>query len=632
MIKNKEKYLFITRIIFLIFIVCYNTNSYAKDYSQYLSIYDVKFYFFDLQVTNMAPKIEGSVGIYAELTSTTSDSLAFELVDEARIDSILLNNNRISFAHSEDFIRIALADTVLPGDLLIITVFYNLTDNSEPDDRGIATKIFSDGKSLTWSLSEPFYSKNWFPCKQILSDKADSAYLYFTVADSLLVGSNGVLRNIIPLNSGQLRFEWAMRYPVAFYLPSFAVANYMDYSFKASVENHDSVLVQNYIINDSSYLLENKEDIDATASLITLFSEKFGPYPFIHEKYGHCIVPIGGGMEHQTMTTLGNFDFNLVAHELAHQWFGDYVTCDNWQDIWINEGFASYAEFIAIEALKSVEEKSAWLNDAFSLTMSEPSGSICIPDADSTNDDRIFNYRLTYRKGAYIIHMIRHELNNDEIFFEVLKTFLQRFSNNTASAEDFRNTLEDISQQNFETFFNQWYYGEGYPILSIQWEHKNDTLKIKIDQQTSNHARTPFFELSIDFRIFYLGGDTLIRVKQSSPKMVYSIPMDKNVYKISPDSENWILKEIRSIERILLDDSIRFSVFPNPATDFFYVENIDFGLPYTVRVYDAKGILLYETESAEAFHQIPLTTFVKGVYQVVLTREKHKEIFKLAKV
>jgi len=603
----------------------------AGNYTGSMAAYDVKFYFLDLHVTNMAAKIEGRVGVYVKLLSIT-DSLVLELVDEACVDSIHLNKNIVPFIHSNDYIRIKLADTLAPGDLLDIDVFYSLTDASAPNDRGISTRKLPDGKSLTWSLSEPFYSKNWFPCKQVLSDKADSAYMFFTAADSLLVGSNGVLRDIVPLDSNQVRFEWVTKYPLAFYLPSFAVADYFDYSFKAKIEGYDSVLVQNYIPDDSSFLAKNRADINTTAPLITLFSEKFGPYPFRNEKYGHCIAPIGGGMEHQTMTTLENFDFILVAHELAHQWFGDYMTCSNWQDIWINEGFASYAEFIAVESIKSADEKKEWLNDAFSLSMSEPDGSVHVPDQDSVNDDRIFDYRLTYRKGAYIIHMIRHELQNDSLFFLVLKTSLQRYANSTVTAENFKSILEEISQQSFETFFNQWYFGEGYPILSIKWTQVNDSLKIFLDQQVSCPSRTPFFEFPIDFRVFYLNGDTSITLRQSIPEMVCAIPFDKRIYKISPDPDNWILKEIRSVERILENDSVRFSVFPNPASDIFYVENIDFGLPFTARIFDSNGIQLYEEESAEAFLQIPISTLTKGVYQVVITREKHKEIFKLARL
>jgi hypothetical protein len=337
-------------------------------------------------------------------------------------------------------------------------------------------------------------------------------------------------------------------------------------------------------------------------------------------------------MEHQTMTTLGGFDFGLVAHELAHQWFGDHVTCSNWQDIWINEGFASYAEYMALEGFKTTEECMDWLANASSLVMSQPDGSVAVPEDELTNDNRIFNYRLTYRKGAYIIHMIRHELGNDELFYDVLNSFQQQYADSVASADDFMHTLELLSQRSFETFFDQWYYGEGYPILSFRWEQANDSLTIHIGQQASAPSKTPFFEIPIDIRIYYLGGDTMLRVHQHSASQTIHIPFSKRVYNLSPDPELFLLREIRSVERILPDNTSGFAVFPNPANEFLYVENFEIGLPCMVRVYNVNGVLLFEKETAEAFTSIPLSGCLKGIYQIIISRDNHEEVFKIAKI
>ena len=202
----------------------------------------------------------------------------------------------------------------------------------------------------------------------------------------------------------------------------------------------------------------------------------FGTYPFISEKYGHCVAPLGGGMEHQTMTTLANFNFLLVAHELAHQWFGDYVTCGSWQDIWINEGFASYAEYIACQYLQSQTNADLWMADAQTYVKSETDGSVFVPEAFSTDEERIFDYRLSYKKGAAIIHMIRGELQNDSLFFSILRDYLDRYKNDVATGEDFKEVLEEKSGRDFTAFFNQWFYGEGYPSITVNWKHEQDTL------------------------------------------------------------------------------------------------------------------------------------------------------------
>ncbi len=600
-------------------------------YWDYLNAYDVTFYYINLRLNNLAPEADGYVSMHVAMRQI-SDSIAVELNDDAEIDSLLLNNQKTVFVHSGELIRFLTPDTASAGDTYIITVYYSIVDTNDPDTRGIATKMLPDGKSVTWTLSEPFYSKDWFPCKQVLDDKADSAYLYFTVADSLKVGSNGVLKRVVPVGNRQLRYEWETNYPVAYYLLSFTVADFLDYSYKMALGEDDSLLIQNYIYNDSNYLQINKPAIDITADLIRTFSDKFGNYPFAKEKYGHCLAPIGGGMEHQTMTTLVNFDFDLVAHELAHQWFGDYVTCKDWQHIWINEGFASYAEYIAIENLKNITDRTDWLSDAYSLSISEPDGSVFIPDEDSLNDERIFNYRLTYRKGAYILHMLRHEIDNDTLFFDILKTYLARFSNSNATADDFRMVVEENIHRPVESFFNEWYYGEGHPVLRIQWKYSDDTLTIYLNQEGSCPEKTPFFNITIDFRIFYFNGDTTIRLRQESATSVYEIPFDRRVYMISADQDNWLLKEIQSIERILENDSVRFCIFPNPAGDSFHIENFDIGLPFEIQIYDMQGKLIYSRETAETFLTVPLLSYPKGVYQVVVSRGRHEEIFKLVKI
>ena len=598
-----------------------------------LNKYDVKFYFLNLDVDNQSEQIQGSVEILIEIVNPEIDTIIFELIDPAEIDSVLIGNAIAEFHHADDLISIPFESPVSTGDLLSVRIYYKLPENVSDPTNGVTTKLNALEKPVTWSLSEPFYSKYWFPCKQVLADKADSLYLFFTVADSLKVGSNGLLTAITPLPDGRLRYEWKSHYPTAYYLISFAVANYLDYSFYAKTGESDSVLVQNYVYNDSAFFQSNKSQIDATGNLLRVFSECFGPYPFIKEKYGHCIAPIGGGMEHQTMTTLGNFAFNLVSHEMAHQWFGDNVTCQNWQDIWINESFASYAEYIAIEKLKAPQVLKSWLSEAFDLIVMAPGGSVFVPESDSSNSNRIFDYRLSYRKGAYMIHMLRHELGDDELFFNVLRSFQEEYQNSTATTSDFVTVLQSVSQRDFSTFFNQWFYGEGYPILDFYWKQHSDTLSIKTVQETTLPSVTPFFNLLIDFKIYFIGGDTLVQFRQSAPDDVFRFLIDKKVYQITPDPDHNLLAEIRTVAQQRDADTVSlFSVFPNPAKNEVYIENFDPGLFFNAKLYDSGGAFIKETESSGAFGRFDISELAPGVYQIVVWRNKYNEVFKIAKL
>jgi hypothetical protein len=344
------------------------------------------------------------------------------------------------------------------------------------------------------------------------------------------------------------------------------------------------------------------------------------------------LAPLGGGMENQTMTTLTNFNFNLVSHELSHQWFGDNVTCDNWQDIWLNEGFASYCELIAIENLKPKEIFTEWIKETHTVAMSQPNGSIYLTEEQALDENRIFNLAMTYKKGASILHMIRHELNNDELFFNILKSYQDKYSDSVAKTEDFKQLLEQHSQLNFDKFFTQWYYGEGYPILKINWQQKNDSLYINILQTTSAPAKTIFFDLLLDLKLEYYGGDTLIRLQQNKSTEFYEMPFSRILYKITADPDQWLLMKIDTVQRILPDKIIgNFNIFPNPAQDEVYIENYGLNKAFVIKVYDEKGIIRIEINSNDPIVRININDLESGIYQVIITSEDEKEIFHLAK-
>ncbi len=209
--------------------------------------------------------------------------------------------------------------------------------------------------NVVWSFSEPFSARDWLPIRQSLQYKIDSIYQEYTCPANNMVGSNGILEQVTTNGNGTKTFHWKTRYPMAYYLIAFCVSDYMEYNIyaKPTQLQGDSILIQNFIYNDTNCLNHYKNDIDKSVELMELFCDKFGLYPFYQEKYGNCLTEKGGGMEHQTMSNMGRFDFTLNAHEMAHQWFGDNITCATWNDLWINEGFASYAEIIATEFLVS---------------------------------------------------------------------------------------------------------------------------------------------------------------------------------------------------------------------------------------------------------------------------------------
>ncbi len=598
-----------------------------------LEAYDIHYYHFDLNISNANSEIAGFVHLEATLKNTSTDSITLELTQHAQLDSVICNGNRVTYKHTNDLIRLPLEACQGMNQPLSITVYYSISRYHTPYNRGITSSTLANGRRITWSLSEPRYAKDWFPCKQVLEDKIDSATLYFTVPDTLMVGSNGILTGITPMECSRKRFEWKTSYPTAYYLFSFATGNYMDYSFDVRNDDSGQIHVQNFIYNDSIFFKENKRQIDTTAALLRIYTKLFGPYPFAAEKYGHCMAPIGGGMEHQTMTTLGSFNIELVAHELAHQWFGNSVTCSDWQNIWINEGFASYAEYLAFEELGVDEKARTWLSNAHALVSSMPSGSVYVPAQELDDDQRIFNYRLSYQKGALLLHMIRHDLGNDSLFFDLIKDYVKQHTYGNADGSAFREILEAKSGRDYASFFNSWYYGEGFPILDIEWVQKSDSVGIRIQQESSLSKSSVTYPILLDLKLEFLSGDTLLQVPINRKETSMDLFVSKKLMRLTPDPYMRTISQIRSVTHLNESNSSKaFQVFPNPAANQVYIQNYIPDRPFEVQLLDQSGNRLARQTNCVTYTSFPLSHLCAGIYRLVTSQGNAQEVFTLIKL
>jgi hypothetical protein len=300
-------------------------------------------------------------------------------------------------------------------------------------------------------------------------------------------------------------------------------------------------------------------------------------------------------MEHQTMTTLGIIEFSIVAHELGHQWFGDHVTCATWKDIWLNEGFASYTEYLAAAALQPGTEASV-MQTVHNIVMQSPGGSVWFED--TTDVGRIFDSRLTYNKGSAFIHTLRYEINNDSLFFAVLKQYQTQFGFGTANTVQFKAVLEQITGRDFTQVFEQWFYGQGYPSYAVRWNQVNDTLYIASNQTTSSTV-TPLFFTPLDILVKRpQSTDTLIRVNMNKLNMAMQFPVSGVVTNLTIDPNNWILNTatvtkdatINGLHEMGGTNEVYY--YPNPTANRLTVYSLT--KPITsVTVYDLTGKVLF---------------------------------------
>jgi len=606
-------------------------SSAAPGYSLQEEKYDVTFYFIDLEVTNLSTFIKGSSMLHAKRTVGEIDTFVVELSQKLSVDSVFLQNKKQNaFSQQGDLLKIDIPLANQADSEFLVQVFYQGSAGSNGFFSGISSvNAPYINKRITYTLSEPFQAKDWFPVKQNLRDKADSTWIFITVDSTLKAGSNGLLTSVRPMGNGRNRYEWKSNYPIAYYLLSLSVGDYMDYSFYAMLNDVDSVLVQNYLYDSPSNFNKVKAQIDQTAPLLKLFSEKFGKYPFANEKYGHCQAPLGGGMEHQTMTTISGFDFGILSHELAHQWFGDYLTCGTWQDIWINEGFASYAEYVAIEGLKTNEEAIAWLDQAHNYAINYPYEGIYLTPDESRDIERIFNYGLTYRKGGAIIHMLRYEINNDSLFFEIIRDYLVHFANKTATGADFRQIVDLHTGLDYGWFFDQWYFGKGHPVFVTNWRQIGDSL-ILTSSQASSADDNAFFKTHLDFRIHFENGFTEdIRVLYEKQGEIFRYKTNKLVQYVQADPFSNVLQN--SVIYKYIDTVKVFSVSPNPFKNELNISFRNNNKKRDIRITGITGKVFIEQSSTSSYLNLDLSFLKSGIYLLYVTEEGLKYTEKIVK-
>jgi len=600
--------------------------------------YDVKFVHLDLNLERTNKYVIGGVKTVANVISPTLDTFQTLLHQAYTIDSIRFNGALLASIRKDSLIKVKPAAPLANGSSFTVIVYYKGT---APTGGGAIGSGYSNGNSQTWgnqvswSLSESLVAYHWWPCKQILTDKIDSSWVSVTTDSTNKVGSNGRLKNVVIIGNKK-RYEWQSRKPIDYYLISVAIAKYKEYKQYAHplYLPNDSIFIQNYIydnaINNPQWINTQKIQLDKMPQVLEFESKMYGMYPFYKEKYGHCMAPFGGGMEHQTMTSLGYFDYYLDVHELGHQWWGDNVTCKSWGDIWINEGFASYTEHLVAQYLDNANFASN-LTGVHNNVMSQPGGSIFF--ADTLNTARIFDSRLTYNKGGAIIHSLRFLTNNDTLWFNTLRSFQNTYKNSTASAIDFKNHYQLQTGIDPTVFFNQWYYGEGYPTFNVKYAIGGNVCYIQSTQSTSTPSSVALFVTPIEYKIQRSGAaDTTIRVMHTNTIENYSVALTGTVTGIVCDPNNWIINRVigPTLDQSIIgieewsSDISAFNLGPNPTKGIIRIKNAS-GLVLNAVLIDLNGKLLQE-KIVNANAEFDLSPYPNGAYLVSLKTIEGKEI------
>ncbi len=602
---------------------------------------DVTYYKLDVYVDYARRLIKGKITISAKSTVSDLNTFFLDLQNALTTDSITLNNSQLNFTHSDNIITVTLDKDYTIGEEFSIDVYYQGT----PGSSGFGSFEFTthSGEPVIWTLSEPYGASDWWPCKDTPADKPDSADIWITVDKSMIPVSNGTLVDTID-NGRTHTYKWHSQYPIAQYLISLAITNYDLYTNEYIVGKDTMKLYHyNYPENVTDYRIGQ---LDKTIDMLKVFSEKYGPYPFFKEKYGHAEFSWGGAMEHQTCTSIGYYGTDIIAHELAHQWFGDKITCKDWHHIWLNEGFATYSEAVYTESRfgesgykNAIEGEMSRAKNAY--------GSLWVQNIESVNE--IFSSNRSYSKGAVVLHMLRGILGT-KVFFDVLKTYVadSALAYGVAVTEDFQRVAETVSGLDLNYFFQEWVYGVNYPKYTIDWGYEaqpNGRYAIALSIDQAKNADPNYFTMPINIRFKTTTGDTTVTLFNDEQNQLFEFSIGGKPLMMTFDPDNWILKDVSSITKTEKDDVTPFHYnleqnYPNP---FNPSTTISYELPkqtvVKIKVYDILGnevtTLVDNKKQAAGYHSIQFNAdnndmhLSSGVYLYRLETENFASVKKM---
>ena len=500
--------------------------------------YDVTAYDLDLRPVISSQLLRGSVRIRATVVSGPLFTMELDLDDAMIVDSVEVAGVAAPFSRGADLLTVTLGRAWVSGEGLDVSVGYHGTPASGPFGSVFAFTSHN-GKPLLWTLSEPFGARAWWPCKDHPDDKADSVSVRVTVPGGMKTVGNG--RRVEASDDGLVAVtRWVERHPISTYLVSLAshaFATPTDWYRPSAV---DSMEIQFYLFpEDAAYAAGVNAKVKG---MIAAYAARFGEYPFRDEKYGEAEFTWGGGMENQTITSLGNpASEGVVVHELAHQWWGDWVTCRDFHHVWLNEGLATYGEALWAESQAGL----AGYHAALAYDKYFGAGTIHVPD--DQNVSRMFDFNLTYNKASWVPHMLRHVLG-DTVFFQALREYGRQHAYGTATTEDFQHACEEVSGRGLGRFFQEWIYGEYYPKYGFRWESVAAgggwDVTVALEQLQSGQL----FWMPVDVVVRTAGGMQTFVAMDSLLAQSFTFHVAEPPESVLIDPDEWILRSVATLE------------------------------------------------------------------------------------
>jgi aminopeptidase N len=572
--------------------------------------------------------ITGTVVIELESLTDGLQHVDLDLYQTMTVTGATVSSAPSTFVHENDILSITLPAVANAGDAVELVVHYEGT----PQPAGFMGMQFREhsGVPILATLSQPYFARSWWPCKDVPTDKAE-VQIICEVPANMYCASNGELSGAFDVSPTTKLFVWEENYPITTYLVSVAITEYVGWE-ETYISPSGQEMTLEYQVFPEHYEAA-QVDFERTPQMLDLFAGYFGEYPFIDDKYGMAEFVWEGAMEHQTMSSYGDFLLTgdkfyerLVAHELSHHWWGNLMTLSDWNETWLHEGFATYCEALWLEHVNGWAAYSEQMR-RISFNGAGFAGPIIPPVAQ-------FGHTV-YKKGAWVLHMLRHVLGEDD-FFAALREYAQLRSSQYANVttEEFIESIEDSTDRELSWFFDRWLYGEGRPTYAMDWNSKTwggrHRLTVEIDQV---HAGD-LFTMPVDLRVRTTSGDEDFVVWVSSASHAFTFWLDHQPTMVTLDPDNWILNRTAQNPATGAPPAASSAVTllpaaPNPFNPTTLLRfRLDEQQPVRLKIYDTRGRVVRVLEPGTlpaGIHALPFhgvdhrgNPLASGVYRVLL--------------
>ncbi|MEO7483041.1 MAG: M1 family aminopeptidase [Ferruginibacter sp.] len=648
--------------------------------------YDVKYYRLELRInpdTSIGKYIRGKVTTYFKNISAGFNVIKFDFAAALACDSVYYHGVKLAAnkkVENGDVLEITIPTIIDAGTLDSVSVFYKGVPPAVPDlGGGLGFVKGTHGKRLNYiyTLSEAYSAYTWWPCKSMVtSDKADSMDMIISTPTGFKAAGNGTKVYESTIGNKVLTY-WKHRYPISSYQVCTAVANYVQYPTTPTLVNigGTQMPLYNFIFPETN-TTGSQAALNKTALMLTTFSSKYGDYPFKNEKYGHYTFGFGGGMEHNTFSGMSantyssSSSWDIIAHELGHQWFGGSVTCGSWRDIWLNESFATYSEIVCAEFAPSItagQTGLSWRQSMKSKVMSSGNQAQSVYVTDTSSTTTIFTPSVyIYERGAMVLSMLR-TLLGDAKFFQALQNYQadSALRYGTALTGDVQRHMENVSGLDLSTFFTQWIYNKGVAnYAAAKWNNAGTQLVLQLPQ-TTLYSTLSHFDMPVAVRIrgavstqdttiiaydqngiLYYDNDAVL-TSDGSNMLSYNLSFvpatitfdgysqvlangtftkDANLPLPSPATPSF--RNLISDADYLPDASNDITVTPNPAKDFIMVRAGADIKNMNISIYDNAGRLVkkdqYNNLTNKASIKVSVSKLTPGNYFVEINNGSTK--------